>query len=184
MKKISKPLHTEHALYYDAIINKVDEFISVLQQLKNNQIVITKLILGLPEDMLTKSYAENKWSIKDILQHLIDVEIVFLYRAMRFARNDKSPQPFFDENIFAKEAKANLIPIKKLLKEYKTVRQASVVFFNNQSAISLKRMGIASNSSMSVRACVWTICGHELHHLQIIRERYVHNEAMVNHNIY
>jgi hypothetical protein len=77
-----------------------------------------------------------------------------------------------------------LIPIKKLLKEYKAVRQTSIIFFNNQSAISLKRMGTASNSSMSVRACVWTICGHELHHLQIIRERYVHNEAMVNHNLY
>ena len=105
--------------------------------------------------------------------HLIDGERVFLYRAMRFARNDKSPLPFFDENEFAKQANATAMPIRKILKEYKTTRQATLAFFTNQSAATLKRIGMASNASMSVRACTWIICGHELHHWNIIQDRYL-----------
>lgn len=107
------------------------------------------------------------------MQHIIDCERVFLYRAMRFARNDKSAQPFFDENEFAKAAKASSLPIKKLLKEYKTARQATLAFFDNQNADTLKRAGIAGNTMTTVRAIAWIICGHELHHWNVINEKYL-----------
>ena len=92
---------------------------------------------------------------------------------MRFARHDKTAQPFFDENEFAKAAKATAIAIKKLLKEYKTTRQATLAFFNNQSADTYKRAGLAGNTTTTVRALAWITCGHELHHLGVMRERYM-----------
>lgn len=175
MKKIAEPTHLEHAMYYEQYVNLVSKEISVLDQLKTNSKVVSELIKSLNETQLTTPYAEAKWTIKDILLHLIDCERVFLYRAMRFARNDKSPLPFFDEDAFAKEGNANSIKTSKLIKEYLTTRAATITFFNNQSAATLKRIGIASNYNMSVRACAWIACGHELHHLNVIRERYLGN---------
>ncbi|MEQ1552794.1 MAG: DinB family protein [Ferruginibacter sp.] len=173
MKKITKPTQYEHADYYHTYIKLVSENVGVLEQLKNNAKQIETLILSLTEHQLTTAYAKDKWSIKDIVQHIIDCERVFLYRAMRFARNDKSAQPFFDENEFAKAAKASSLPIKKLLKEYKTARQATLAFFDNQNADTLKRAGIAGNTMTTVRAIAWIICGHELHHWNVINEKYL-----------
>lgn len=172
MKKIAKPTSFEHADYYTTFINLVIENTSVLDQLKNNAKEIEGLLLSLTEAQLTAPYAEGKWCIKDIIQHLIDCERVFVYRAMRFARHDKTAQPFFDENEFAKAAKATSMPIKKLLKEYKTTRLATLSFFNNLSTDTCKSAGIAGNTMTSVRAITWIICGHELHHWTIIKERY------------
>ncbi len=173
MKKIAKPTQFEHADYYASFIQLVNESTSVLEQLKNNAKQIELLLLSLTEAQLTTPYAEGKWCIKDIVQHLIDFERVSVYRAMRFARHDKSAQPFFDENEYAKFAKASSMPIKKLLKEYKTTRQATLVFFNNQSSDTCKRAGIAGNTMTTVRALAWIICGHELHHWGVVRERYL-----------
>jgi hypothetical protein len=173
MKKIARPIETEYALYYEKFINLVDRERSVLDQLKTNAKEIESKLLSLTKQELETSYEAGKWTIKDIIQHLVDCERVYIYRAMRFARNDKMPLPFFDENEFARQANANLIPIKKILKEYKTSRQASIAFFSNQSNLVLKRVGMASQASMSVRACAWIICGHELHHWKMIQEKYL-----------
>ncbi len=173
MKKITKPSQFEHANYYENFIGLVDENVSVLDQLKTNAKQIESLLLSLTEIQLTRTYADGKWCIKDILQHLIDCERVFVYRAMRFARNDKSAQPFFEENDYAKAAKAKALPVKKILKEYKTTRQSTIAFFNNLNADTLKRAGIAGNTSTTVRAIAWIICGHELHHRGVIKEKYL-----------
>ena len=173
MKKIARPIETEYALYYEKFINLVDRERSVLDQLKTNAKEIESKLLSLSTQELETSYEAGKWTIKDIIQHLVDCERVYIYRAMRFARNDKMPLPFFDENEFARQANANLMPIKKILKEYKTARQASIAFFSNQSNLVLKRDGVASQASMSVRACAWIICGHELHHWKMIQEKYL-----------
>ncbi len=173
MKKITKPTQFEHADYYGSFIKMVNENTSVLDQLKNNAKEIEALLLSLSEAQLTMPYAPGKWCIKDIVQHLVDCERVFVYRAMRFARHDRTAQPFFDENEFAKAAKASSMPIKKLLKEYKTIRQATLAFFNNQTVDTYKRAGIAGNTMTTVRALAWIICGHELHHWAVMRERYL-----------
>jgi hypothetical protein len=103
---------------------------------------------------------------------MIDTERVFLYRAMRFARRDQTPLPFFDENNYAIEAKANDLNTRKLVKEYTATRQASLTFFNNLSASQFKHTGMASQFNMSVRASAWIICGHELHHWSVMLDRY------------
>lgn len=172
MKSITKPTDIEYAVYYQAFINLVKDDVQVLKQLKENGKAIESLIKSLPEEKLLYSYENDKWNIKDILQHLIDVERVFVQRALRFARADKNAQAFFEENKFAVEANATKIPIKKLLKDYKNLRAATLSFFETLPTSTFKKTGIASNSAMSVRACAWIICGHELHHLKIIKEKY------------
>lgn len=173
MKKISKPDYLEYAVYYENYIKLVRDDLSVLDQLKSNAKTVVDLYRSLPEGHLQKSYLEGKWSMKDILMHVIDTERVFLYRAMRFARFDSVPLPYFDENEFAKQAVANQLNTRKLLKEYVACRNLSIAFFNNLNARQLKACGVASNFTMSVRACAWIICGHELHHYRVIQERYL-----------
>jgi uncharacterized damage-inducible protein DinB len=173
MKKIPKPGYLEHAVYYGQFIALVNTNASVLLQLKNNAKALEVLLKSLLNEQLERPYQSGKWTIKEILQHLMDVERVLMYRALRFSRNDPSAQPFFDENQYIENSIANELPIKKLLKEYKLQRQNTIVFFENQTAATLKRTGIASNTNMSVRACAWIICGHEFHHLNIIKERYL-----------
>lgn len=173
MKKIQKPEGIEYALFYENYLEKVPADISVQDALKAAAKSVARLYKSLPVDKLLYRYAEGKWSMKDILMHLIDVERVFVYRAMRFARKDRTPLPFFDENEFAKYALADKIPLSKLLKEYMATRAATLAFFNNLNAAQLKSSGIASRAAMSVRACIWIIYAHEQHHLQIIEERYL-----------
>jgi uncharacterized damage-inducible protein DinB len=173
MKSIVKPQFMEYARYYEQYLDVVPAELKVLKALKEQAKNLVSLYKAQSEEQLRFAYAEGKWNMKDILMHLIDVERVFVYRAMRFARKDKSPLPFFDENDFAKNAQANNIPLPRLLKEYQSVRAATLAFFNNLQAKQLKETGIAGQASMSVRACVWIIYAHELHHLNIINERYL-----------
>ncbi|MBL7754024.1 MAG: DinB family protein [Chitinophagaceae bacterium] len=172
MKKISKPEYLEFAQYYENYILQVDQTRSVLDQLKQNSKELAALYLKQDESKLQQPYASDKWSPKDLLMHLIDTERVFLYRGMRFARKDKTPLPFFDENEYTRQAAANNINTRRLIKEYLATRQASIAFFNNLTASQLKNQGIASQFTMSVRACIWIICGHEIHHVRVLKERY------------
>lgn len=173
MKKINKPKDTEYALYYDPYIALVQTDVSVLDQLKTSAKELSALYKSLNPEVLIRPYAEGKWSLKDILMHLIDAERVFVYRAMRFARMDRTPLPFFDENEFAQAAQADKISLPKLLKEYNACRNLTIAFFNNLTAKQTERAGIASQFTMSVRACAWIIMGHELHHRKVIMERYL-----------
>ena len=172
MKKIAKPTDNEYALYYQSFIKLVNDDGALLKQLKDNCKMIEHFILSLSEAELLFSYEIGKWTVKDILQHLIDVERIFVHRALRFVRADKGTQTFFDENKFAEEANANKIPIKKLLKDYKANRNATVAFFENITVKDLKKTGYASNTPTSVRACAWIVCGHELHHFNVIKQKY------------
>jgi uncharacterized damage-inducible protein DinB len=173
MKKIAQPEYDEYAQYYQKYIDLVNKDVSVLDQLKLNATAFKSFLKELNEDQLQYAYAPDKWTIKDILMHLIDVERVFLYRAMRFSRFDKTPLPFFDENEYAKNAAASKLSIGKLLKEYTTCRAASLAFFNNLGLKQLKARGVASNATMTARACAWIIAGHELHHWSVIKEKYI-----------
>lgn len=173
MKKIQKPDGIEYALYYEQYLENISPETHLLNSLKANAKTITELYKSLPADKLLYRYADGKWTMKDILMHLIDVERVFVYRAMRFARKDRTPLPFFDENEFAKNALADKLSLARLLKEYNSNRNVTIAFFNNLNAKQLKETGIASQAAMSVRACAWIIYGHELHHRRIIHERYL-----------
>jgi uncharacterized damage-inducible protein DinB len=117
-------------------------------------------------------YAPGKWSIREVVGHIADTERVFSYRAMRFARGDTTPLPSFDENSFTAAARYDDLPLEQILGELMAVHAATVLLFENLADQAWDRMGTASNSAMSVRAAAYIILGHELHHMNVLRDHY------------
>lgn len=126
----------------------------------------------LPSEKLTHRYAEGKWTPKEILLHLVDTERVFVYRALQFARAKNTDLVGFDQDEFVANSDANDKSIEELLNEYYAVRKASIQFFQSCDDETMVRMGKANGSPMSVRATGAIICGHEVHHINVINERY------------
>ncbi len=122
-------------------------------------------------------YAEDKWSLKELLQHIIDSERVFAYRALAFARKDENTLPSFDENDYADNSKANTRQWRELVHEFSIVRQSTVFLFNSFSNDALQQIGKASNYTIEVSLIGFVIAGHLNHHLKIIRERYLNSEV-------
>jgi DinB superfamily len=119
-----------------------------------------------------KVYAPSKWTAKDIIQHLIDAERVFSYRAMRFARNDKTHLPGFEENDYAATANASKRTMDELLDEYYLVRDSTIKLFRSFSDEMLMREGVIPSGNVSVLAIGFVMPGHTIHHLNVIKERY------------
>jgi hypothetical protein len=128
---------------------------------------------NLPADKWNYRYAENKWTPKDILQHLSDTERVFAYRALYFVRFRNADLKGFDENVFADNAMANNKSSEDLLRENTSVRLATISLFKNFTNEQFKQFGVANGNRMSVAAAGFVICGHEIHHCNIIKERYL-----------
>lgn len=118
-------------------------------------------------------YAPGKWMVKDILQHIIDTERILAYRALRFARNDKTTLPGYDENLFAQTAYATRRTITDLYAEYDTVRQSNIMLFSNFDNEMLLRTGVCFHQNISVLALGFVLVGHARHHATVIRERYL-----------
>lgn len=161
------------APYYESYVKTVLGFENFNEALKQQAIETIIFFKNMPEDKLEFRYKEGKWTPKDILLHLIDAERIFAYRALRFARNDKTELPGFEENDYVILAKANLRTIESLLEEYQTVRKATIELFKNWNEEELSRVGMASNNLISVKAIAYIILGHEKHHISIIEERYL-----------
>ena len=117
-------------------------------------------------------YAPGKWTIADIMQHIIDTERIFAYRALRIARNDQTPLPGFDENEYADQAHANDRRLDDLIDEFITVRRSTIQLFNSFKTDVMQRQGIASGNPISVIGLGYTMVGHVIHHMEVIRERY------------
>jgi uncharacterized damage-inducible protein DinB len=173
MMKIEKPKEGEYAPYTIRYIGLLPDDGLVLQHLEDNLKATTDFILSLPEEKLTSRYAEGKWTIKEILLHIIDDERIYAYRALRFARNDKTELPGFEQDDYAAHSGANGRHIKDILKEFATVRQATISLFEGLDREALVRVGVADGKVMSVRAAAYHIAGHELCHINIIKERYL-----------
>ena len=164
---------SEYAAFYGAYISQVSEEFTLIEELEISVHRLIKFVQDIPMDKFDYRYAEGKWTIKDILQHLIDAERIFSYRALRFARNDKTALPSFEENDYADQANANKRSIMDLLTEVAVVRQATLSLFKTLSEEELLRIGVASNNPMSVRALGFVIIGHQNHHERIFKERYL-----------
>jgi uncharacterized damage-inducible protein DinB len=173
MKRIQKPNEGEFDPYAIMYIKLLPDDGLVLQHLKDNFKIVKDFIQSLPPDKLTYRYAENKWTIKEILVHIMDDERIYAYRALRIARNDKTPLPGFEQNDYVPFSKANTRSLASIFREYKTIRNATLSLFTSFNKEDLLRMGTANDHPVSARALAWHIAGHELHHLNIIRERYL-----------
>ena len=159
--------------YFAAYINQVSSEYTILEELEISVHRFIKFVQNITLDKFDYRYAEGKWTIKDIIQHLIDSERIFAYRALRFARNDKAELPGFNENNYVDEANAAKRSIQDLLTEMAVVRQATLSLFKSFSNDELLRIGIASNNSISVRALGFIIIGHQNHHQRVFQERYL-----------
>ena len=163
---------SEYASFYAPYVQTLENVI-LLEELEISVHRLRNFVQEIPMDKYDYQYAEGKWTIKDILQHLIDSERVFAYRALRFARRDFTPLPGFEENDYAEVANGSKRSIRDLLTELAIVREATLCLFRTFSDETLQLKGIASGREMSVRALGFIIIGHQNHHQQIFQERYL-----------
>ena len=162
----------EYASYQMNYIKLVPDQ-NIIKGLINQKAEMSHFFKSVPIFKQEYRYADDKWTIKDLILHLIDAERIFSYRALRIARNDTTLLPGFDENDFVVNANANEREFESLLKEFNSVRKATISLFESFSDSDLLKVGNASNASVSVRGIGYCILGHELHHKNIIIERYL-----------
>src|SRR6185295_18560052 len=173
MKKINKPIEGEYPPYAIVYISLLPDDDLVLQHLENHFKIVHSLVNSLSEKTLLSRYDINKWTLKELLVHMMDDERIYSYRALRFARNDKTILPGFEQDDYVANSNANERTVESILEEYESVRRSTITLFKNMSDETLLRTGIANNNKVSVRALVYHIAGNELHHLKIIREKYL-----------
>lgn len=178
-RNIPKPDKSEYPAYSHIYFDLLNDEDSVLSVLHENAFKLQKFIYSLPEEMLTFRYAIGKWTIKEILVHLIDDERIFAYRALRYARNDNTPLHGFDQDNYAKYSYANDRSLESIFEEYQSVRNSTILLFQNLPEEALLRRGSGLDehnniiNERTVRALAYHIAGHELRHIKIIKERYL-----------
>lgn len=176
MKQITKPAPgacSPDVLEYTELVP--DDGL-VLQHLKDNCHRLKQLISSLPEEKLAYRYAPGKWTIRNMLVHMMDDERIYVYRALCMARGEKGRLPGYDADIYGAGTGADERNAASLLEEYEAVRNATIAFFNGLTDEALNRTGIANENTFVVSAIAYHIAGHELHHLKVIQERYLNNE--------
>jgi len=169
---IKRPAEAEYPPYFGKYVSLVagDDILAAL----NDQLTETLALLrGVPEPDGGFRYAADKWSIKELFGHLIDSERIFAYRALRFARNDRTPLPGFEQDDYIRNAAFDACTLDGLAAEFESVRRATLFLFRHLDEEAWMRRGTANESEMSVRAIAYIIAGHELHHTGILRDRYL-----------
>jgi uncharacterized damage-inducible protein DinB len=174
MSKMStaRPAVTEYAPYYEKYINLVAEgdiTMTLAQQIDNT----LAQLRGISEAQAQSRYAPGKWSIKEVVGHMIDTERIFGYRALRFARNDQTPLSGFEQNDYVTNGSFDEQSLSDLASEFEHVRRANIYLLRGLSGDAWSRHGTASDNAVSVRALAYMMAGHELHHMNIIRTKYL-----------
>jgi hypothetical protein len=169
---IPRPGADEFAPYYSTYVDRVtgDDVLPVLSAQREST---ARFLAGIPENRAGYRYAEGKWSLREVIGHLSDAERVFAYRMLRFARGDETPLSGFDENVYVPAGEFERRSLANVAAEFTAVRDATLALVRSLDAAAVARRGLASGKAMSVRALAWVIAGHEAHHLQVIRERYL-----------
>jgi uncharacterized damage-inducible protein DinB len=173
MKIIPKPQEGEYAPYTLMYIGLFPDDGLILQYMQDNLQMVNDLFGGLSDAKLTERCAEGEWNIKEILTHVIDDERIYAYRALRFARNDPTDLPGFEQEDYVIESNANARTIEDILDEYDAVRRATLTLFESFDDAAFIRSGVANGHVMSVRAAVYHIAGHELHHINSMKQNYL-----------
>lgn len=145
---------------------------SVTDLIKNHSNSLINFINSIPEEKADSSYAAGKWTVKQMLQHIIDTERIFAYRALCFSRNEPLPLPGFDENSYAVNAPATHRTLASLKEEFVIVRQSTDLLITSFTEEQLNKKGVASNYVVSVNALCFIIFGHIIHHKKVLQERY------------
>lgn len=168
----TRPQVGEHHAYYRGYVDLVPDG-DILEQLALQIADSLAFLSDVDEQRSMFRYAPGKWSIKEVVGHLMDSERIFGYRALRIARGDTTPLEGFDQEALIKGAHFDARPWDELLREWRIVRDANLTMYRGFSEEEMVRMGHANGSDISVRAFAWIMAGHELHHMRIVRERYL-----------
>ncbi len=168
-----RPKKDEFAPFYHGYLNTVPSKGTPQSLLKKTFKEAQQLLGALPEEKGNYAYEPGKWTIKQVLIHLIDAERVFAFRALWGIRGDRAPLPGFNQDFWMEEAKVEERSMKDLLKEWKTVREGTLALLSQCSEEQSKFLITASNWKVSVRALFFIIIGHQLHHINVLRERYL-----------
>jgi len=169
---ITKPPVSEYPSYYHTYVGKVNHN-NLIDALRESSGDFIQFLQDIPEEKHDYRYAEGKWTVKEVVAHIIDCERVFIYRALSFSRNDKTELPFFDENAWAPQSNAANRTMESLIDEYQSARHANIAFFEGITDEMALRKGKANGNEISVRSLGFILSGHELHHQQVIKERYL-----------
>ena len=168
---ISAPDPSEYAPYfgrYISLVRKNDIVVSLTQQLDTT----LSYLRSIPNSKEDFRYAPDKWTVKQVVAHIIDTERVFAYRALSFARSDAASLPGFEQDDWMKASVFEEIHLSELVDEFEHVRRSNVFFFTHLAQGAWLRRGIASGNPFTVRSIAYIIAGHELHHLEILKTRY------------
>jgi uncharacterized damage-inducible protein DinB len=168
----ARPAAEEYAPYYDTYIRKVGDG-DVVRALAGQIGETLALLESIPEANAGYRYAEGKWSIREVVGHVCDAERIFTYRALRFARGDETALPGFDEQAYVAHGSADRRPLSSHADEFEAVRRATVAFFDALTPEEWLRHGVSNGKTTSVRAFAWIVAGHERHHVDILRSRYL-----------
>ena len=168
---MNRPKPEEYHSFYGSYIEKVaDDVFAVLRQQAET---LPELIRHIPAGKGDYAYAPGKWTIKEVLGHLIDTERIMTYRALRFARNDAQNLPGFEENEYVAESHYHERTLQSLAEEFAALRKANLFLFESLNGEELLRKGMANDNPVSVRALLFIMAGHIIHHQHVLQERYL-----------
>jgi DinB superfamily len=173
---IGVPERTEAPRYYFKYIGRIssDDILDVLAKQRSEAL---DLFSGISEEKSLHRYAPEKWTIRQVLNHVSDTERVFLFRAFWFARGFESPLPSYNQDVAAAMARADEISWSRNVEEFDGVRRSTLEFFENLPADAWMKRGIASDNPFTVRALAYVAAGHAAHHMAIVREKYLRDGA-------
>jgi len=172
-KHVEFPSKSEYPIYAEMYMKLVIKDGTLIEQLKSSLEKTKILINSLSNEELDYRYKKNKWSIKEVLVHVIDDERIYGYRALSFARNDKTNLPGFEQDDYNSNSDTSERTIENIMEEYEALRLSTMALFNGFSDKALKRLGVANGNQASVRALGYHILGHDLHHIKVIENLYL-----------
>ncbi len=169
-----KPASSTYGDYYKNYVALVPQE-ELSAALEESASVPSEFWNSIPEEKGDYRYEEGKWSIKELLQHIIDTERIFSYRALAFARGEQTALPGYDENEYADRCLADARTLSDMVNELLAVRKSTIMLFKSFDDGVLDNIGKASGSNLSVRAAGFIIVGHEIHHMNVVKERYLND---------
>ena len=173
MATVSRPATTEYAPYYEKYVGQIPADVNILDLLEQQLGDTVHLLSSVSEERAEHRYAEGKWSVKEVVGHMVDTERVFSYRALCFARGDAGPFPSFEQDGYVANGGFARRTLRDLVGEFVHLRRANLHMLRGLSDDAWAREGVASNVRFTVRAMPYILAGHERHHVQILREKYL-----------
>jgi len=168
---MKRPETNEFAPYYDRYISLVEGDVLAAMDVQSQE--LNKMFAGMAEEKGKYAYQTDKWTLKEVISHLIDGERMFAYRVLRISRGDETPIEGFEQDGYIENANANTRTFAELLEEFDLQRRSNMLLLRNLSDEASLRIGTASDNPVSVRALVYIMAGHVKHHINILNERYL-----------